>query len=435
MSETIYPEFTTQEFRARVNKCIHCGLCLQACPTYAVFGTEMDSPRGRIVLIRAVSEGKIAPADFNTVFARHMDLCLSCLACETACPSGVQYGQLAQTAKTALAARRTPGLRERFIRWLGLQQVMPELARLKLIARALWVYQASGLQRVIRALNLLPKPLRSMEAILPPLDLKFLDRARPAPAIGASRGTVAFFHGCIQEAFLASANASTVRVLQRNGYTVHFPAKQTCCGAAHLHVGDVAHAQQLARQNLDALLDDRYDAVINNAGGCGATLKHEYAHLFDDEPAYAEKAKRLAHKVKDISEFLIDHLNTPPRGQVNLRVTYSDSCHLRHAQKVIKPPRDLIKMIPGIELVELKSPDRCCGSAGVYNLAQAETADAILDAKMADVAATGAEVIVASNTGCQMQLWAGVRRAKLNARVMHVAELVDLSYRAMDQKI
>ena len=298
------------------------------------------------------------------------------------------------------------------------------------MARLMWVYQAVGLQRLVRALNILPQPLKAMEAILPPLTPKYRDYRQPAPALGIKRGTVAFFIGCIQEAFISQANEATIHVLQRNGYEVHFPLTQTCCGAAPLHVGETELARELARKNIEAF--EPYALVINNAGGCGATLKDEYVHLFADDPAWAEKARQLGAKVKDLSEFLVDHLHVPPTGTVNAKVTYADSCHLRHAQKVVAQPRQLLKSIPGVQYVELKQPDRCCGSAGVYNLVHPDSANAILDDKMADIAATGADLIVATNTGCHMQLWAGVRRAQLPARVVYVAELLELSYQAMD---
>jgi len=297
-----------------------------------------------------------------------------------------------------------------------------------------------------------------MEGLLPRLPARYPDYRKPAPAMGEKRGTVAFFHGCVQEAFLADVNAATIRVLQRNGYEVHVPPDQTCCGAAQLHVGEVELARELARRNIDAFTPSlppsasrrtgspsqgegqggglpsseedpagEYDAIINNAGGCGTTLK-EYDHLLADDPAYADRAKLFVAQVKDISEFLADHLREPPRGVLNARVTYVDSCHLRHAQRVAQQPRDLLKMIPGLELVELKHPDHCCGSAGVYNIVHPDTANAILDAKMADIAATGAEMIVTTNTGCYLQLLHGVRRAGLKARVVHLVELLDQAY-------
>jgi glycolate oxidase iron-sulfur subunit len=240
---------------------------------------------------------------------------------------------------------------------------------------------------------------------------------------------VAFLYGCVQDAFLTGVNAATVRVLQRNGYEVHFPPAQTCCGAAPLHVGEGDLARDLARQNLDAFGAHEYVAIINNAGGCGATLK-EYAHLLQDDPVYAERARQFVARLKDINEFLADHLHTPPTGRLNRRVTYVDSCHLRHGQKVVRQPRHLLKAIPGVTLVELKQPDMCCGSAGVYNITQPETAGQVLDAKMADVASTQADVIVTTNTGCHMQMIYGVQKAGLKAEVLHLVELLDRSYQA-----
>lgn len=419
---------TTADYKAKLEQCIHCGLCLQACPTYAVFGTEMDSPRGRIVLMRAAAEGRLDPAELSDGFATHITRCLACRACETACPSGVQYGALVEQARMVVEHSRTPGRAERLLRWVGLRQLMPHRERLKLLARMIWLYQASGAQRLIRRLHVLPKTLATMEAILPPIDPRFHDERRPAPAFGQRRGRVAFFVGCIQEAFLAQVNAATIRVLQRNGYEVVFPEQQTCCGAAQAHVGDEQLARDLARRNIDTFLGQDVEAIVVNAGGCGLALK-EYPHLLRDDPAYATRARELATRVQDISEFLAEHLHVPPRGKVRAVATYADSCHLRHGQKIIRQPRDLLRQIPGLTLVELRQPDRCCGSAGVYNIAQPDIADAVLDAKLADIAATGANLIVVSNTGCHMQLVAGVRKAGLKARVMHAVEVLDLSYK------
>jgi glycolate oxidase iron-sulfur subunit len=417
------------EYRARLNQCVHCGLCVQACPTYAALGTEMDNPRGRISLMRAASAGRLTPNEFKGAFADHIRLCLECRACETACPSGVKYGFLVEGARMAVEANRRVGAGERFVRWMGMRQMMPHLRRLRFAARALWVYQATGAQRLIRRLDILPKPLKAMDAIVPSILPRHFDYRKPAAPLGERQGRVAFFIGCIQEALLSQVNTATIHVLQVNGYEVHFPAGQTCCGAAQLHVGDEKLARELARRNIDAFLSDDFEAIICNAGGCGATLKSEYAGLFKDDPIYAERAAAFSGKVQDVSEFLSDHLNVPPKGEVRARATYSDSCHLRHAQKVSKQPRTLLKLIPGLELVELKLPDRCCGSAGVYNLTQIDMANQVLDAKMEDIAATGAEVIVVSNIGCQMQLNAGARRAGLQSEVLHVVEVLDRSYR------
>ncbi len=420
---------TSNEYKSKLAQCVHCGLCLNACPTYAVFGTEMDGPRGRIALMRAAASGRLGIEEFTGAFAQHITLCLACRACETACPSGVKYGYLVEGARIAIERNRRPGVIERFTRWLGLRQLMPHLGRLRLAARLLWIYQRTGLQRLVRHLDFLPKTLRAMDAILPPIETAYRDYRAPAPAMGEKRGQVAFFIGCVQEAFLSRVNEATIRVLQQNGYEVHFPVGQTCCGAAQLHVGEEELTRALARRNIDAFLAGEYDAIISNAGGCGATLKEEYVRLFADDATYAEKARRFSAKVKDINEFLVDHLHVPPSGRVAARATYSDSCHLRHGQKVIKQPRTLLQQVPGLELVELKMPDRCCGSAGIYNIVQVDAANEVLDSKMADIAATGADLIVVSNAGCQMQLLAGVRRAGLKAEVLHVVEVLDRSYR------
>ena len=419
----------SSEYTLKLDQCVHCGLCLQACPTYAAFGTEMDSPRGRIALMRAASTGRLGQKEFSGAFAQHINLCLACRSCETACPSGVKYGFLVEGARQVIEENRQPGASERFMRWLAMRQMMPHVGRLKLAAQGLWLYQNTGAQRLVRKLDFLPKTLEAMDSILPPLVPRYHDYSRPALASGERRGQVAFFIGCIQEAFLSQVNEATIRVLQANGYEVHFPPGQTCCGAAQLHIGEEALTRDLARRNIDAFLDGDFEAIISNAGGCGATLKEEYVRLFRDDPVYADRARRFSNMVKDVSEFLADHLNVPPRGELKGRATYSDSCHLRHGQKVVKQPRALLKQIPGLQLVELKMPDRCCGSAGVYNIMQVDTANEVLDAKLVDIAATGADLIVVSNAGCQMQLIAGARRAGLKAEVLHVVEVLDRSYR------
>ncbi|MGQ9502814.1 MAG: (Fe-S)-binding protein [Anaerolineae bacterium] len=424
------------EYRRKLSQCVHCGLCLSACPTYVLFGMEADGPRGRIALMHAAAEGRISLEGFRRAFAPHIMLCLACRACETACPSGVRYGELVEVARLVVERNRTPGWGERLLRWVGMRLVLPRLWLLKLLARLLWVYQVSRLQRVVRAFyRWLPKTLRAMESILPAIVPRYYDYRQPAPALGTPHGRLLFFTGCIQEAFLSQVNQATIRVLQRNGYAVYAPTEQTCCGAPHLHTGDLETARQLARRNIDAFLsqDGPYDAVICNAGGCGTTLK-EYPHLLANDPTYAERAQRFAAMVKDVSEFLAEHLNAPPQGEIRARATYADSCHLRHGQKVVIQPRTLLKSIPGLQLVELQAPDRCCGSAGIYNIAQVDVANAILDAKIADIAATGADLIITTNTGCHMQLLAGVRRAGLSAKVMHLVEVLDLSYRKGDER-
>jgi glycolate oxidase iron-sulfur subunit len=444
------------DFRSKLDQCIHCGLCLPACPTYAVNQLEMDSPRGRIALMRGAADGRIG---LEGAFQEHIDLCLGCRACETACPSGVQYGLLLETAKAALATDQTIAPRKdaktqrhngdepacpspvrlssrrslapriaSAIQRISLRELMPRKERLRWLARGLWLYQRLGLTAIARrVLPQLPPALTTMEGMAPPIRLDYLDASRPAPAYGLRRGKVAFFTGCVQDAFLAGVNRATVRVLQRNGYEVHFPPGQTCCNAAALHSGDTAFARDLARQNIDAFAGGDFVAIINNAGGCGASLK-SYDHLLADDPAYAAKAHDFVAKVKDISEFLFDHLHNPPTGRVQARVTYVDSCHLRHGQKISKQPRALLRSIPGLELIELSQPDMCCGSAGIYNLLQPAMANEVLDRKLADVRSTNAGIIVTANTGCYMQMVYGVKRAGLNATVMHVVEVLERAY-------
>jgi len=437
---------TSLQFQELVTKCIHCGLCLPACPTYDVFGTEMDAPRGRIALMRAAADGRISlrqDGHLNESFVHHINQCLACRACETACPSGVKYGQLVETTRIAIEYERQPGSVERFLRWLALRQLLPHRGRLRTLGSLLWVYQAIGLQKLVRALDFLPQPFKTMEEMLPQLSPRHPGYRQPARAMDQERGQVALFLGCVQDAFLSDTNQATARVLQHNGYQVHFPLDQTCCGAAQLHLGEENLARKLARRNIDAFLSGDYEAVVVNAGGCGATLK-EYSHLLVDDPDYAEKARRFVALVQDANEFLAAHLHNHPRGRVAARVTYSDSCHLRHAQKVVGQPRELLRLIPGLELAELKAPDRCCGSAGVYNILQNDTAEQVLKAKMADIAgALGLDngampddglprVIVTSNSGCHMQLIHGARAAGLDVSVRHVMDLLDEAYSAGD---
>jgi len=438
---------TSPRFQELVTQCIHCGLCLPACPTYDVFGTEMDAPRGRIAMMRAAADGRISlrqDGRLNESLARHINLCLACRACETACPSGVKYGELVETTRIAIEHERQLGAFERFLRWLALRQLLPHRGRLRGLASLLWIYQAIQVQRLVRALNFLPQPFKTMEEMLPELSARRPGYDQPALAIGQTHGRVALFLGCVQDAFLSATNQATVRVLQRNGYEVHFPLDQTCCGAAQLHLGEEGLVRKLARRNIDAFFAGEYEAVVVNAGGCGATLK-EYGHLLADDPDYADKARRFVALVRDANEFVAAHLHNPPQGRVEARVTYSDSCHLRHAQKVVQQPRELLRLIPGLELVELKAADRCCGSAGVYNIVQNETAEKVLQAKMADIAgALGLEngkapdqdlpredlprMIVSSNTGCHMQLIHGARSAGLDVPVRHVMDLLDAAY-------
>jgi glycolate oxidase iron-sulfur subunit len=420
----------TSQFQSNLAQCIHCGLCLQACPTYRLWGTETDAPRGRISLMRAASGGRLSVDDFVTGFPQHIDFCLACRSCESACPSGVRYGALVEQVRIFVETNRKPGWGERFLRWIGLQQLMPRPRRLRWLAGALYLYQEIGLQSLVRRLKFLPGTLQAMEALLPPLQAPSRMNEAPPLVVNTSRGRLLLFTGCIQDGFLNPVNRATRRVLACNGYEVVSPIDQTCCGAAHLHLGDLEMARKLARQNIEAFEQAGDQAVIIcNAGGCGLSLK-EYPHLLAGDPNYAARAVEFSARVQDVCEFLSAHLTVPPKGRLPLRATYADSCHLRHGQKIVNEPRDLLRQINGLELVELQSPDQCCGSAGVYNFVHPGPAGEILKAKLADIAATGAELIVASNPGCQLQLIAGVRQVGMKAQVLHVVEVLDRAYQA-----
>ena len=412
------------EYRQLLDQCIHCGLCLPACPTYQVLGTEMDSPRGRIVLMKAAATGRVG---LEGAFAEHIDLCLGCRACETACPSGVRYGALLEVARSEMERTQDHSRLTALARRASFRGLLAKRGRLRLLARALRFYQRSGLSGVVRRSRLLPEQVRSLEALLPVIETQPLDLSRPAPAIGERRGCVALLLGCVQDAFFGQVNRATVRVLQRNGFEVHFPQAQSCCGAAPLHSGEEEIARELMRRNIDAFDDPRFDLILNNAGGCGSTLK-EAGHLLADDPAYADRAQAFAAKVRDISEFLAENLHVMPTETIHARVVYADSCHLRHAQKVVNPPRDLLRQIPGITLVELQSPGMCCGSAGIYNILQPQTADLVLAEKMDDVKTSAPDILVTTNPGCQMQYLQGVRQAGLTLEVLHLIELLDRAY-------
>ncbi|HXE75209.1 MAG TPA: heterodisulfide reductase-related iron-sulfur binding cluster [Candidatus Xenobia bacterium] len=410
------------------SRCVHCGLCLNHCPTHRLLGVEMDSPRGRIHQMILVDEGRLRLADS---FVRHIDLCLDCRACETACPSGVEYGKLVEAARAQIELTYRRPLASRFLRWLGFKQILPYPNRLALVGRLLRFYQRSPLKSVAQASGLwkLFPRLAEAESLLPRIDDNFFfsELGRVFPAVGERRARVAFFAGCMQQVAFSELNRATIRVLQQNGCEVVVPAAQLCCGALHVHAGVRDTARQLARANLDAFLTDNFDAILTNTAGCGSTLK-EYHHLFPNGSTHGERARTFAHRVRDVSEFLVELGLRPPEKPLPLRVTYQDSCHLLHGQKIKTAPRQLLRAIPGLELIEMKLADQCCGSAGIYNLTQPEVARALLKEKMDCARATDAQVIATSNPGCILQLRAGVARLNSSQEVLHVIELLDRSY-------
>ncbi len=410
-----------------LDRCVHCGLCLNACPTYRELGLEMDSPRGRVHYMLLAAEGAIP---IRGAYLEHLGLCLACRACETACPSGVPYGRLIEAARAQIEAkvRRPPWAR--LARWFLLDRLMSSPTLLRLAGNLLFLYQASGVQKVLRSRGL-PGALGQLERLAPPAERPFFFRhiGRTFPAEGPRRYRVAFLAGCVANICFARLNEATVRVLQKNGCEVVVPKGQTCCGALHVHLGLRRQARRLARRNIEVFLAGGYDAIVTNAAGCGSTLK-EYPELFEDDPAWRERAGRLAGLTRDITEFLASIELNRALGPVPVTVTYQDSCHLLHGQKIRSAPRQLLAALPGLRFKEMPLADLCCGSAGVYNVAHREMAASILETKMECLDRTGAEVLATANPGCLLQLRAGVALHGHGQRVMHVVELLDEAYRS-----
>ncbi len=420
-------------------RCIRCGFCLPACPTYGQTLLEPESPRGRIALVRAAYEGMLSLSDV----APHLDLCIGCRACETACPAGVPYGAILEQARAAIERQVARPWPERLVRAVGIGRILGSPRWLRLGGWLLWAYQATGLQRVVRATGLLQRlwpSLGRLEAVLPPVPAPW----RKAGSRGAGartgvprRGRVAFFLGCVQEMALADVSRAAIRVLEAAGFEVVVPPGQGCCGAVHAHAGQLEQAAHQARRNIEAFERVQADYVVNIAGGCGAQLK-EYpkllAHARDGEHGrdperepWLERARRFSQRVRDFSELLAD-VPLPPMGRLEGVVTYQDSCHLRHVQRVVEPPRRLLRRIPGLTYVELPEADRCCGAGGIYNLTQPGMSEQVLDRKMAHVRATGATILAVANTPCHLQLLVGARESGLDRqglRVRHIAELLD----------
>jgi glycolate oxidase iron-sulfur subunit len=407
----------------QINHCVHCGFCIEQCPTYLQLGTETDSPRGRIHLIRALVDERAQP---TPALVHHLDLCLQCRACETACPSGVQFGAIMESGRAMLVQQGRVPFAWRMRVWL-LRQTFPHQRRLRLLFGLLRLYQLTGLRALVRATRILRLlRLADAESMLP--DVPSGRFKLPAPAPNATR-RVALLTGCVMPLLYARTHEATVRVLARQGIAVVPVEEQRCCGALNLHAGDRRTARELARRNIDAFLSADVEAIIVNSAGCGSSMK-EYGELLEHDTAYAAKARRFSSLVRDVTEYLAALPLRPPKGPLPYRVTYQDSCHLVHAQKIRSAPRELLRAIPNLELIELDASDRCCGSAGVYSLAQREMSLRLLDEKMRDVAPRNAEVIATANPGCMMQLEAGLRRHKLPGRVVHVVELLDEAYRA-----
>jgi glycolate oxidase iron-sulfur subunit len=411
---------------ALMDQCVHCGFCLPVCPTYVLWNEEMDSPRGRIYLMKLASDGK---SDMNPRWVGHFDSCLGCMACMTACPSGVDYSKLIEATRAQIERNHKRSFADRlYRRFLFGTFTRPD--RLRLLRFPLWAYQRSGMQTILRAsgvLNLFPNKLRTLEALMPKIGLS---ESIPGviPAYGTKRARVGLLLGCVQREFFPKVNAATARVLAAEGCEVVAPPDQPCCGALLVHAGEETAAIVLARQTIDAFERANVDTIITNAAGCGSNVK-EYAHLLRDDPQYAARAKAFSSKCRDVTEFLADLGPRAKRNPLKLRVAYHDACHLQHAQGIRQQPRSLLASIPGLELAEIPESAVCCGSAGIYNLVQPDAANALGDRKAQLITPLNADVIATGNPGCLLQLQSALARAGRNTPVVHTIQVVDSSLR------
>lgn len=416
--------------------CVHCGLCTAACPTYLETGDENNSPRGRIYLMRAVTDGRL---ELNSTVKRHLDLCLDCRSCESACPSGVQYGRLIEPFRIETQQREASEKNVRpgwFQSWI-LYGMFPYPKRLRWALLPARLAQLTGLDRLAERLGLmrlLPEKLRRMHRLLPQLKAREPQLPEVLPAIGPKRARVALFTGCVADAMFHHVNWATARVLQQNGCEVVVPRTQVCCGAIHYHSGAGQPALDLARTNATAFQAGEFDAVIINVAGCGSMLK-DYGHMGEElatqNPLLRKSLEGFADKVKDVSEFL-SHLGPiAPKGEIRLRATYHDACHLCHAQKIREQPRELLGLVPGLKLIPLPESEICCGAAGSYNLTEPEMADRLADRKLKHILSTEAQVLISGNAGCSLQIQAALRQSGNRVWVAHPMEILDLSYRGL----
>lgn len=412
---------------ALIGDCVHCGFCLPACPTYVLWGEEMDSPRGRIDIMKGGLEGDV----FDESSVRHLDQCLGCMSCVTACPSGVQYDKLIEATRAQVERRVERPRAERLLR-TAIYGLFPYPRRLRALRGPLRAYQASGLGRLLARSGLLgrlPLPLRAMESLAPKLGRVERIPER-VPAVGTRRRTVGLLTGCVQGTFFPDVNAATVRVLAAEGCEVVVPARQSCCGALSAHAGREPEALRFAKRVIETFEAAGVDTVVVNAAGCGSNLK-EYGHQLRDEPGWAARADALAAKARDITELLDELGPVAERHPLPMTVAYQDACHLAHAQSVRDQPRRLLGSIPGVELREPAEADICCGSAGTYNLLHPEPAGELGERKAKAVLATGAEVMVTANPGCWMQVATTLARMGERLPVAHTVQVLDASIRGV----
>jgi glycolate oxidase iron-sulfur subunit len=413
-----FPKEATELLRS----CVHCGLCLGACPTYRENGNENDSPRGRLYIMKSLSEGRLEPTPNVT---KHLDLCLDCRACQTACPSGVQYGAILEPAREALLKANPPKFFEKMLRALFFKMIIPRPEILSIVTKALRFQQTSGLRAAAKKMglmNLLPKRLRELEELQPDLSAPaFLENAPDVfPADGGkAKKRVAFFAGCVMDQFMGDIHRATIKVLQAHGVEVLTVKGQQCCGALMVHAGDADIARKLARKNVEIFRGLGVDAIVNNSAGCGAQLK-DYPHLIHHD----EEINAFSAMIKDVSEVLYDLEPVRPIKPLEKSLCYDAPCHLMHAQKITKEPIALIQRIPGLKWIPLPDAEFCCGAAGIYNLTQPEMANKILARKVEAIAGTKADIVTTGNPGCLMQIRNGCKAANLPCEVIHPMELL-----------
>ncbi|WP_243292204.1 (Fe-S)-binding protein [Bacillus sp. FJAT-47783] len=433
MTKTIEKEIQ-QQFQERLNddellNCMRCGFCLPSCPTYIeTGGNEVHSPRGRIALMKAVKDGLIEP---DEEVEKSLNMCLGCRACEPVCPSGVNYGHLLEEVRDIISQKKKQSMPVKVLRRVVFKELFPHPNRMNRAVSLLGIYQRSGLQKAVRnlkLLNVLPEHMRTMEKVLPSIPPAKERKKHPDKIQTKNKPLkrVAFFTGCLMDTMFRETNNATIKLLQLAGCEIVIPPSQNCCGALHGHSGEKELAKDLAKQNIEAFENLQVDYIILNAGGCGAFLC-EYDHLLGNDPEWAERAKRFAEKIKDISEVLVEvDFHNRYRLELNDQVvTYQDSCHLRNVMKTAQAPRTLLKAINGVDFREMKEADRCCGSAGVYNIVQPEMSMQILDQKMKHVKDTKATTIVTANPGCLLQMKLGIEReGQKHVRAVHIVDLL-----------
>lgn len=405
--------------------CVHCGFCLSACPTYLETGNELDSPRGRIHLMKAAAEGRIPMGES---LVGHLDMCLGCLACETACPSGVRYRSLIETSRGQIERRFSRGFGERALRTF-IFGLFPHPARLRLLLPFAWLAGVLRLKKIFprRLLDSISPRISSMFHMLPEVSSPFgRSMAESYPAMGAKKWKVVVLTGCVQGAFFPEINDATVEVLRAAGCDVLVPRGQGCCGALSIHSGRLEEGRNFAKKLVDVFTAVDADAVVVNSAGCGSTMK-EYAEMLDGDPLYRDKARKIAEKTVDVTEFLSETEITDKLRRLDIRITYQDACHLTHGQGVRSAPRKLLESIPGVELVEMSGSDRCCGAAGIYGMTQPEMSRRLLSEKTCDIEKTRADFLAVGNPGCMIQTRVGLANSGSETGVAHPVEILNWS--------